>query len=76
MSWDDQADEEWVGDESGDSDDDLMECPLCHGSVHEETQQCPHCHDWITPVYASTNTRPMWWILVVVALIASLVLFF
>lgn len=74
MSWDEHADEEWVEDDTG--DDDLMVCPSCHGAVHEETQQCPHCLDWITPVDASSNTRPLWWIVVVVMLIASLVLLF
>ncbi len=75
MRWDDHPDEEWVEEAEGDSDDDLMQCPSCRAAVHEDTQQCPHCGDWITPVYPSAGVRPMWWILLVVALVLSLILF-
>lgn len=84
MPWEDDredfdADEEWV--EDGDSDDaeaDLLMCPSCSRSVHEDTQQCPYCGDWITPVHPPTPWRRWVWaaaaILVIVSLIAVTVL--
>ena len=74
MTWDPQADEDWVEDDGDDSDDDLMVWPSCGGGVHKDAQQCPLCHDWITPVYPSASARPMWWVLLVVALVVSLIL--
>jgi endogenous inhibitor of DNA gyrase (YacG/DUF329 family) len=29
---------------------DLLMCPACGKSVHEDTAKCPYCGDWITPV--------------------------
>ncbi len=50
MALDDYADEEWVDDDDADGDE-LLSCPSCRESVHEDTQQCPHCGDWIVPAY-------------------------
>ena len=55
MVHDDLLDEEWIDDE-GDDEDDLLLCPSCRASVHEDTQQCPHCGDWITPIYPGERT--------------------
>ena len=74
MAWDDEADEEWVEDEAEDSDANLLACPSCRQSVHEDTQQCPHCGDWITPVYSSTRSRRWAWAAVAILLILSIAL--
>ena len=75
MAWDDEADEEWVEDEAEDSDANLLACPSCRQSVHEDTQQCPHCGDWITPTDLSGRAGQWVWVAVVVLLILSLGLF-
>ena len=73
MSWEeDAADEDWVEDEGGDSDEnDLLHCPNCHKEVHEDTQQCPYCREWITPV-DRRGTRNRWvWIVAAILLILA-----
>ena len=76
MSWDDDdADEEWVDDDEEALDDDLLSCPSCRRSVHEDTQQCPHCGDWITPIDPSGRVRRWVWVAVIVLLILSMGLF-
>ena len=75
MAWDDDADEEWVEDEAEDSDADLLSCPSCRRSVHEDTQQCPHCGDWITPTDLSGRAQRWVWVAVVILLILSMGLF-
>jgi len=75
MSWDDDADEEWVEDEAEDSDGDLLSCPSCRQSVHEDTQQCPHCGDWITPIDLSARVKRWIWVAVVILLMVSMGLF-
>lgn len=73
MPWqdDDSPDEEWVEDD-GDEEGEILSCPSCGGSVHEDAQQCPHCGDWITPV----DTRGAWkhwiWIAAVILLVSAL----
>ena len=69
MPWDDDAYEEWVDDDEDASDDDLLSCPACRRSVHEDTQQCPHCGDWITPVDLSSRAKRWIWIAVVILMI-------
>lgn len=73
MTWDDSPDEEWVDEESS-SDDDLMQCPSCGVAVHEDTQQCPNCGDWIMAIHPHAQSRPMWWILIIVLLALSFLL--
>ena len=75
MPWQEELDdEEWIdeGGDEGDSDDDLLACPSCGQSVHEDTQQCPYCRDWITPV----DPRGAWkrWVWIVAAILLVLVL--
>jgi len=67
MSWDDDADEEWVEDD-GEPDDDVLACPSCRRPVHEDAQQCPHCGDWMTPVAPSSRTQRWAWVAVVIVL--------
>ncbi len=69
MPWNDEPDEEWVEDEAEDSDEDLLSCPSCRKSVHEDTQQCPHCGDWITPVELSGRAKNWLWKSVAILLI-------
>ncbi len=68
---DSYCDEEWVEDD-GDPSDDVLLCPSCHETVHEDTQQCPYCGDWITPVYPGAGTRRLLWTVIVVLLVVSL----
>ena len=73
MSWqEDEAGEEWVEDDDGDSgEDDLLHCPSCHRAVHEDTQQCLYCREWITPVDRS-GARSRWiWIVAAILLILA-----
>ncbi len=63
----DYVDQEWVEDE-GDPADDVLMCPSCGASVHEDTQQCPHCGDWIIPVWPESRSKR--WIWVVAAILA------
>jgi len=74
MTWDEQPDEEWVEDDAS-SDDDLMQCPSCGAAVHEDAQQCPECGDWIMAIHPRAQSRPMWWILLIVLLALSMFLF-
>jgi len=77
MSWYDGPDEEWV-DEEFDSDDDMMQCPSCGQVVHEDAQKCPHCGDWIIavrPPRSQAASRSIWWVVIIVLLILSFVMF-
>lgn len=65
--------EEWVEEEE-DADGDLLVCPSCHRSVHEETQQCPHCGDWIIPAYPESRGGRFVWGVVVGLMIISLLM--
>ena len=65
--------EEWVDDE--DSGDDLLACPSCKRAVHEDTQQCPYCNDWITPVAVEPLVKRVVWLVAVLLLILSFVLY-
>ncbi len=74
MDVDEFPDEEWVEDEGGEEDD-LLLCPSCHQSVHEDTQQCPHCGDWIIPVYPQGGwKRPVWVIAALMVVAAFLIM--
>lgn len=73
MPWNDEADEDWIEDE-GDDEDDVLTCPSCRESVHEDTQKCPHCGDWITPVYPGVAMKKKVWLIVAVLLILALTL--
>lgn len=69
---DDGPDEEWVDDETDDSEAETLFCPSCRGEVYEETQKCPHCGEWITPVYnARGGFKSGWFIAVVLLLILA-----
>ena len=72
MYYEDNADNDWVEDDS-DEEDDLLACPSCRQLVHEDTQQCPHCGDWITPVYPQRRSRRFLWITAAILLIAALI---
>lgn len=73
----DQADEEWVDDDGGgDDEDDVLECPSCRESVHEDTQQCPRCGDWIVPVYPGERRKRVIWIVAAVLVLAAFTLTF
>ncbi len=74
MEYDEYADEEWVEDEEGDPEDDVLTCPSCHKSVHEDTQQCPHCGDWIVPVWPRKRGKGMIWFIAAGLVILSFVL--
>ncbi len=73
MTYDDFEDDEWVEDEGGE-DDCQLQCPACHGSVHEDTQQCPHCGDWIIPIYPHRPMRKFVFVGVAVLLVVALIL--
>ncbi len=73
--YEDYDEEEWVEEEDESEDeDDVLVCPSCSQSVHEETQQCPHCGDWIVPVYPGAGLRRLGAIVVVLALLTAFVL--
>ncbi|MFH1110043.1 MAG: hypothetical protein V1790_12745 [Planctomycetota bacterium] len=72
MPWDDDADEEWVDEGEDAADDDLLSCPSCRRSVHEDTQQCPHCGDWITPVDLSSRSKRWVWVVAAILVILSM----
>jgi hypothetical protein len=67
--FDDDLEDDWVDEADDDPADDVLQCPSCRATVHEDTQQCPHCGDWITPVYP----RSRWgrWVLVMIVLLLS-----
>lgn len=73
MTYDDDIDDEWIEDE-GDPADDVLECPSCGGSVHEDAQQCPHCGDWITPVEPRGRWSRKVWLAAAVLLVAAMVM--
>jgi uncharacterized paraquat-inducible protein A len=68
--WDDDA--EWVEDDHGDPEADLLSCPSCGRAVHEDTQQCPRCGDWITAVSPGPRWKRAAWIVVAVLLILAM----
>lgn len=73
MTWeDDFADEEWVEDDDSDSsEDDVLHCPSCGKTVHEDTQQCPYCREWITPVDRSGAGKRWIWLIAAILLILA-----
>lgn len=75
MTYDDDFDDDdWIEDE-GDPEDDVLDCPSCGQSVHEDTQQCPHCGDWITPI-APRNTAFRWiWLVAAIMVIVAMLSF-
>ena len=70
---DDDLDEECVEDDD-DTEDDLLVCPACNRSVHEDTQQCPHCGDWIIPRYPSGRFKQYVWPVVTLLLLLAIIL--
>ena len=73
MDYEDYPDEELV-DEEEESGDDLLLCPSCRASVHEDTQQCPHCGDWITPVWPQERSKRLVWLVAAVLVIVALIM--
>ncbi len=73
MDYDDCPDEEWVEDE-GNLEDDVLACPSCGSTVHEDTQQCPYCGDWIIPVSPEGRSKRIIWIVAAILLIIALIL--
>lgn len=69
---DENLDEEWVEDD--DTEDELLVCPSCNRSVHEDTQQCPHCGDWIIPAYPSGQFKRYLWPIITLLLLLAIVL--
>lgn len=57
-----------------DGDDDLLICPACRRSIHQDTEKCPHCGDWITPVDTSGRTRQWLWLVAAGLVIAAMLL--
>ena len=74
MEYDEYPEEDWVEDEETDPEDDVLVCPSCKQSVHEDTQQCPHCGDWIVPAWPRQRGKRMIWIFAAGAVILSFVL--
>ena len=74
MTFDDYADEEWVEDD-GPDEDDLLACPSCGESVHEDAQQCPYCGDWIIPVYPGEGRKKAIWLVAVAFVILAFLIF-
>ena len=74
MEYDDYPEEEWVEDEGGGPEEDVLVCPSCHATVHEDTQQCPHCGDWIVPVWPRRRSRRLVWIVAAVLAILGLMM--
>ena len=75
MGYDEYPDEEWVDDEKGGPEDDVLVCPSCKQRVHEDTQQCPYCGDWIIPVWPERRTRHVIWVIAAGLVILALILF-
>ena len=73
MDFDEYPDEEWVEDE-GDPEDDVLQCPSCKATVHEDTQQCPHCGDWIVPVWPGGQSKRLIWLVAAALLILAFIL--
>ena len=73
MVYDAEPDDEWIEDE-GDPEDDVLACPSCRATVHEDTQQCPHCGDWITPVDPQHRSRRLVAVVVALLLILALIM--
>jgi predicted nucleic acid-binding Zn ribbon protein len=73
MNWhEDEADEDWVEDDDLDTDeDDLLHCPSCGKTVHEDTQQCPYFREWITPVDRSDARKRWIWLVAAILLILA-----
>jgi len=61
-------------DDEEDSDNDLLLCPNCRESVHEDTQKCPHCGDWITPVHPGGAWKRWVWAVAAILVAASMLL--
>ena len=68
-----QHEEEWLEDD-GDAEGDLMICPSCAESVHEDTQQCPHCGDWIVPAYPQSRLKGWLWVIAVILMLLSMIM--
>ena len=73
MTYDGFDDDEWVEDE-GDEHDCLLQCPSCHATVHEDTQQCQYCGDWIVPVYPRHPLRKLVFVGCALLLVLALIL--
>ena len=73
MDYDDHPDEEWVEDEGG-CEDDVLLCPSCRRTVHEDTQQCPHCGNWIIPVYPGGHSKRFLWVVAAILVALALLL--
>jgi len=73
MEYDEYPEEEWVADD-GNPEDDVLLCPSCKESVHEDTQQCPHCGDWIIPVWPRQQAKRMIWVIAAGLVILAFIL--
>lgn len=74
MDYDEYAEEEWVEDDEADPEDDVLLCPSCRQSVHEDTQQCPHCGDWIVPVWPGQRVKHIIWVVAAGLVILAFIL--
>jgi len=73
MDYDEYAEEEWVEDD-GNPEEDVLICPSCKRSVHEDTQQCPHCGDWIIPVWPKRKAKRLIWVIAAGLVILAFIL--
>lgn len=77
--WEDDSDHddpqpEDMDDEGTEAEEELLICPSCRESVHEDTEKCPHCGDWITPVDSRAGGWRWIWTVAAGLLIAAMLL--
>jgi uncharacterized paraquat-inducible protein A len=70
--YDEPIDEQY--DESDESD--TIVCPACGAEIYEDTPCCPVCGEYITTSTSAWSGRPTWWIVLGVAGIIALLMFF
>ncbi len=63
--------------EDGDEDaDEIITCPNCGRSLHEEAAMCPHCGEWIIGDSLAVQRSMGWFWPVVVGVLVALILVF
>lgn len=60
--------------EEGDDEPELVSCPNCGKTIHEETVKCPHCGEWILDSPKAELYRSRWFWPIVIAIGVAMIL--
>lgn len=84
--FDEQMDDEWGVDPEGPQERDLVDeredetptvpCSNCGRPVPDFADKCPYCGDWILQSAGASRRRSLWFILIVLAVLAAFVYWF